>query len=207
MINNLKIRKSVVALMLGASITGCGYNKQVVDLNKAFNVAIESNGDSISVIPLKGYDDYEGSQVQFETNDNMVVLSSTKQLQLVKVNSESSLNAYTESLKDNNDEINYYSKDIKYGELLNKNLVDLNYKFNKAIILNGETVTILSLKGWNDYEDDKIQLILEDGTVILTNIDNVKLIYDKKANEDSVYNYASTLTNDVEKIRVYSKTK
>ena len=50
----------------------------------------------------------------------------------------------------------------------NKQIIDLNYKFDRAnIYVNGEWKDI-AIKGWADYENsDQIQITLKDGTVML----------------------------------------
>lgn len=83
--NKLKINKKLIkratafilaGTMCGAVLSGCG-NKQIIDLNKSFNVAIETNEDNVSIAGISGYSDYQGTQVQFVTEDNLRVLTST----------------------------------------------------------------------------------------------------------------------------------
>ena len=207
-IKNLKVRNNLIRLgLISLSLTAC--NKQVVDFNKNFNVVVEVNDDNISVVGIKNYSDYEGNQIQFITNDNLVVLSSSYQTELLNVSSDESLNNYVLALNANKEEniIKYdelQQTTINYGTTWNKNLIDLNYTFTKAIILSNETATIVNLDTWTDYkEDDKIQIKLTDGTCILTNIDKVKLINDEKANEDSLKNYAISLVGSEENVIFY----
>ena len=206
MIKNIKIGQAFIALALTStltlSMTGC--NKQVLDFNKAFNVAVEPNGDSISVVGIVNYNDYNGTQVQFETADGLRILSSTHQLQLVKAHTEEALEAYILSLKDEDDQIIYYSDDIEYEGVFNKRLIDLAYTFNKAIILKDELALIVELDTWRDYEeDDKIQIRLPDGTCILTEIDKVKLINDSIAEEGAIERYAATLVGTIDHVKHY----
>lgn len=50
----------------------------------------------------------------------------------------------------------------------NKQMVDLNLKFDKARINMGDEWIDVELKKWTDYEDgDQLQLTLEDGTVMV----------------------------------------
>lgn len=52
----------------------------------------------------------------------------------------------------------------------NKQIFDLNYEFNRAYIKVGEEWKDVAIKSWRDYDDgEQIQIILMDGTVILTN--------------------------------------
>ena len=207
-IKNLKVRNSLIGLgLISLSLTAC--NKQVVDFNKNFNVVVEVNDDNISVVGIKNYSDYEGNQIQFITNDDLVVLSSSYQTELLNVSSSESLNNYVVALSANKEEniINYdelQGTTINYSSAWNKNLIDLNYTFTKAIILSNETATIVDLDTWTDYkEDDKIQIKLKDDTCILTNIDKVKLINDEKAGEDSLKNYAISLVGSEENVIFY----
>ncbi len=213
-VKKLNVRKTLVALSLAGSLTltlsGCG-NKQILDFNKAFNVALEPNGDSISVVGINNYNDYDGSQIQFVTTDGLRVLSSTHQLQLLNVETEDSLSNYAEALQDEDDIIMYYDSEIHYGKQFNKNLIDLAYTFNKAIILKDDSALIVELDTWRDYEeDDKIQILLKDGTCLLTEVDKVKLVNDENAEDGAVDRYATTLVGSSDKVKHYDapfKTK
>lgn len=208
------LRTTSKALLLGTatsftlmtSLTGCGFNKQVVDFNKSFNIAIEKNDDAISVIGIKKYADYSGSMVQVTTNNGLIITESTSQTQLVKSTSKTSTDNYVNSLTDNSENITYVG-DINYdSDLLNKKIADLNYEYNKAIIVSNDTATIVNLDTWRDYdEDDKIQVKLEDGTCILTNADKIKLVNDKDADEGSIEEYAQSLVGSKEKVLTYKE--
>lgn len=55
----------------------------------------------------------------------------------------------------------------------NRQIIDLNYSFTKAII---EGVGEIDIKSWTDYENsDMIQITGTDGTVYLTHSSNVIL--------------------------------
>lgn len=50
----------------------------------------------------------------------------------------------------------------------NKQMIDLNLKFDKARVNMGDEWIDVDLKKWTDYEDgDQLQLTLEDGTVMV----------------------------------------
>lgn len=220
-IKNLKITKKVAAMALAgtlatAVLTGCE-SKQVL-LNKSFNVAIETNNGYVSIAAIKGYSDYTGSQVQFLTEDGLFVLTSTHQTQFLKEEVAGHAENYAFALSGMDQE-----KVMNYNEMQgitinntpdssNKNIFDLNYTYNKAIILTDEIATIVeinSFNSWKDYgEDDKIQLQLTNGMNILTTINNVKLINDSNAKEDSLFNYAVSLVGSEENVVKYTyKTK
>lgn len=66
-------------------------------------------------------------------------------------------------------------KNILFGG--NRQVFDTKYQFSWAIIElgNGELIEG-AVKSWNDYnESDTVQVIMEDGTVILTHYSNVLL--------------------------------
>ena len=121
----------------------------------------------------------------------------------MNVENKSNLDHYTSSLQDSDDIVMYYSDDIQYGDGFNKKLVDFAYTFNKAIILKDESATIVELSTWRDYDDDKIQIKLQDGTCILTEIDKVKLVNDEEAAEGAVDRYAASLVGSEDKVIHY----
>lgn len=208
-ISNLKIRKKslgalAASVVVIASLTAC--NQQVIDLNKSFNVVIEPNGDCISVVGITNYTDYAGTQVQFVTNSGLVILSSTDSAQLAKFYNPDALTDYTEALVNDGQKIISFD-DIQGSKISfdpkdwNKNIIDLQKEFNKAIILTDGSATIVNLDTWTTYKkDDKVQITLEDGTCILTELRNIKLVDDTNAEENSLENYALSLVGDEEKI-------
>ena len=62
----------------------------------------------------------------------------------------------------------------------NHDVFDTNFSFNKAIIFNDDKVCIIDIAKWRDYDGEQIQLILTDGTIILTSSFDTKLINDEK---------------------------
>ncbi len=64
----------------------------------------------------------------------------------------------------------------------NKDVWDFKYTFNKAIIVNGDTATIVEIDKWTDYDGEQLQIITKDGTIIVTSSFDTKLINDKDGN-------------------------
>lgn len=196
--------------MIGAMFIGC--NKQIIDLNKSFNVVVEANDDNVSLVAVKYYSDYTGTQSQFVTEDGLRVLTSTHQTNFLNVEDSQIADNFALALAGNDPE-----KVIDYNELqgveidtkytiYNKDKLDIHNEYNKAIILSGDYATIVELKSWKDYKkDDKVQLTFKDDTVHFTNIDKVKIINDKKAKEDSLKNYAFSLVGDENNIIYYDQ--
>lgn len=59
----------------------------------------------------------------------------------------------------------------------NKQVIDTNYNFQWVVIDRGDGNIIEgAIKNWNDYSDcDTVQIIMEDGTVILTHYSKILL--------------------------------
>ncbi len=207
-IKNLNIRKKALLVLATGTIalttlTGC--NKQIIDLNKNFNVAVEPNGNNISIVGIQSYNDYDGTSVQIFTETGLVILSSTHQLQLLDIDSRENLDKYVGYL-DNEDDIVTYHDDnmgteIKYGSAWNKRLIDFKYSFNKALILRDDnTVAIVNINSWKDYDDDKVQLILSGGTVLLTEINKLKVVDDSNAMQGALLDYAASLVGSYDNV-------
>ena len=209
-----KLKKQIVTLFLTTVVltgtTGC--NKQVMDLKKSFNVAVEDNNGAISVVGIHNYRDYLGSQVEFVTNDNLRILSSTLQTQLVKAKNADSLDRYVSSLTNDPSDIIFYDNlqgsEINFSkDAWNKDIVGGHYTYNKAIVLSDGYATIFNIKKWKDYEDDKIQIILEDGTTMYTSVDKIKLVNDENAAEGSLESYAISLVGSIDNVVYYGANR
>ncbi|MBQ6285744.1 MAG: hypothetical protein IJK67_05525 [Bacilli bacterium] len=57
-------------------------------------------------------------------------------------------------------------------------MVDFKYNFNKAIIFNGNTATIVEIEKWTDYDGEQLQIVTKDGAIIITSSFDTKLIND-----------------------------
>lgn len=202
-IKDLKITSHALALLTAVGIalgTLSGCNKQIVDLHRSFNVAIEEKEGTVSVVPIFEYSDYQGDMVQFVTEDGLRVLTSTQKTQLLDMYTMDDANTYALCLANGNEEnvMNYnqlqaITSDLFYGKW-NKDVLDFHYTYNKVVIFSDDSATIATIQSWGDYEeDDKIQIELSDGTFILTNMDDIKLVDDTYAQPDSLENYVCTL--------------
>lgn len=58
----------------------------------------------------------------------------------------------------------------------NKKILDLNYKFEKAIICIDDEKIELDIKRWNDYDGEQIQIETPDGKVYLVSSFNTILV-------------------------------
>ena len=70
-----------VILLVGTLFTGCGYNKQIIDLNYNFTKAYI---EGIGTIEIKSWNDYEGSDmVQVTGKDGTVYLTHSSSVVLM----------------------------------------------------------------------------------------------------------------------------
>lgn len=188
-------------------------NRDIIDTEKNFNIAIDDNEHTISITRIDSYTDYSGSMIQFKTEDGLIILSSAKDTQLIREDSVEDVYNYAKALA-NNDESKIYNYDELQGmtftldDEFTKNYIDLEYNFDHALIENENGITIVELSSWKDWEDDdKIQITTTDGTVILKEMDCIKLINSSNADEDSIYNYALSLVGDENKINYLTQEK
>lgn len=86
----------------------------------------------------------------------------------------------------------------------NQQVMDVKLKFNKAIIFHDDSATIVEIKKWNDYDGEQLQLITEDGLVIVTSSFDTKLINDEKS-EIKAEDVARSIGGDDIEIRYLEK--
>ncbi|PYG84904.1 hypothetical protein LY28_03525 [Ruminiclostridium sufflavum DSM 19573] len=58
----------------------------------------------------------------------------------------------------------------------NKDIIDTNYTFKKAIIVIGNEKIDVNIKQWRDFDGDQMQVTDEHGQVYLTHSANVLLL-------------------------------
>jgi len=81
--------KKIIAIILGVLIiaclfTGCGFNKQIVDLNYEYDTAIIDMFDGTSkTIKIAKWRDYDGEQLQITDTEGKVWLVSSFNCHLV----------------------------------------------------------------------------------------------------------------------------
>ena len=61
----------------------------------------------------------------------------------------------------------------------NRQIVDLNYKFDKAICNIGNTTKEIKIDKWKDYDGEQLQIIDDKGNVYLNSSYNCTLIKEK----------------------------
>ncbi|HIT37080.1 MAG TPA: hypothetical protein IAB59_01200 [Candidatus Onthousia faecipullorum] len=211
----------VIVLVCGYNLVRCGSklssNRDNLDTEKSFNAVMDENENSISISLIDGYSDYNGSTYQFRTRDGLVVLTDSKDSQLLRVDSFEELSSYAEIFANGNsdkvasyDELQGLSVDVDYDSFT-KEYFDMNYDFDSVLIEGEDGIAIFDISSWRDWDDDdKVQLSISDGPVILKDMGEVKLLNSENADENSIYNYALTLAgsedrvfNHSDKVKVY----
>ena len=211
----------VIVLVCGYNLVRCGSklssNRDNLDTEKSFNAVMDENENSISISLIDGYSDYNGSTYQFRTRDGLVVLTDSKDSQLLRVDSFEELSSYAEIFANGNsdkiasyDELQGLSVDVDYDSFT-KEYFDMNYDFDSVLIDGEDGIAIFDISSWRDWDDDdKVQLSIIDGPVILKDMGEVKLLNSENADENSIYNYALTLAgsedrvfNHSDKVKVY----
>ena len=61
----------------------------------------------------------------------------------------------------------------------NKDLIDTNYTYTKAITTIGNEKVEIEIKQWRDYDGEQIQIVGKDGSVYLLSMNNTALINEK----------------------------
>ncbi len=207
------ITLGVIVIGLGLyGLTKCAQvsgNRDMVDLTKSYNAALEQTDTGIAITYINGYYDYEGSQIQFITQDQLFVLADTKDLQLINQPSYGAIMEYATTLNGGDSStIRVYDEICGLGtpeqDSFNKHYLDMMYDFPYAIIQTESGVVIAEVSEWRDYDDNKMQIKLSDGTIFLTDFNNIKLVNDDLAKEDSLYNYALTLAGSEDRVTYYN---
>ena len=219
--DKVKIGVSIaaVAAMLGyggfvlvGSISGqIGSNHEVVDLKKNFNVYIEQTPNTVSLVKVANFTDYQGNTVEFETCDGLRVITSIEQGTL------SNKSSYDKALK----LAEAQAKGKEYGVICydklqgndltlekgswNKKLHSFDYSFDKAIeIADDGTVIVYDVQSWKDWdEDDKVQFVTFDDEPLLRTYKHIKLVDTRNADEGAFDNYVLSLAGSPEKIVRY----
>lgn len=216
MIRNLKVNNRVLFTMCLSSVlilsSGCTDVESSEGFNKSFNVVVENNDDKISVVGIKAYSNYGDNQIQFVTNDDLRVVSSVSKVQLLKINDDTTLKNYIFSISGNNlESVTSYDElqgiNINYEKVdWNKMIFGNNYSYDKAIILSDGVATVVKLSTCL-LNKNRIQLGLEDGTIVLTDVENVRLVNDDEAKKECLENYALSLVGDSDKVIFYDVAK
>lgn len=180
--NNINLsKKAILSGTLSISLLLSGCNKTVFDIKYGFNKSLIFGDDSAIVLDVKQWKDYSGEQLQLITNDNFALLTSSFDTNCFYGDSkkynihEIAKNALV------SDEVYHLTKDESGNTIFNKDMLDTNWSFNKSITFNGNNAIILPIDDWKDYSGEQLQVITDDGLVLVLSSYNSKLVNDEKS--------------------------
>ena len=158
----------VVVDLAGDYVNDTFYNKQFADLRRAYNKAIEFGDESDALLALKSWTDYEdGEQFQIKISNGGMQLCSSFNTALindvhgVEVTGEKIAAALNPNFKD------FTEGNETAPGIYNKQVVDLSYLFQDAVINSGKTSAVLPIKNWRDYAGEQLQFTYTNGVTML----------------------------------------
>ena len=180
--NGKVARKGIVgfALFLTLTLLLTGCNKSMFDSKYGFDQALIFGDDSAIILDVKNWKDYSGEQIQLVTNDNFVLLTSSFDTNCIYGDSTSYSSNSMALNGVESDEV-YRLTDEEVDAVYNKNILDTKWAFNKAITFNGNKALILPVGKWKDYSGEQLQVITNDGLVLILSSYNSKLVCDSES--------------------------
>ena len=157
---------------------------------------------------VQNYYDNEGSTVQIRTQDDLDIITSLRDAQLLNFSSYEEAYDYACQIAGDDKVICY---DVLQGlsldnidEIGYKKYLGREYTYPYAIVLENDQANIYDVDSYRRYSDDKIQFTTVDGTTMLKDVDNVKFVGEDSVNEDNIYAYAESLVGSDEKVQKIS---
>lgn len=170
------------------------YNKSFFDGKWAFNKAVVFNGNNALVLPVDGWRDYEGEQLQVVCPNGLALNLCSYNTKLINDQKSTMKSAdFASSYVGSDGVVTDISGD--HTEVFNYDLLDFHFGFNKAIIMKDNSAVILPVDEWCDYEGEQIQIKVKNGPTILSAAYNTILVNDieSEVKADQVAKY---LCND-----------
>lgn len=88
----------------------------------------------------------------------------------------------------------------------NYTMVDTKYTYNKALIFRDNSVTIVEVESWADYDGEQIQIKTPEGLYFVTSSFDTKLIDDSNSNI-SAEDFARSIVGEDVTINYLNNTK
>lgn len=187
------------------------YNKYLLDLQQSFKYALKVVDGNVTIIPLKRWLDFyntNGSkdkaaspnceQIQLILPDDTVIVTTAYDTLLVDNVSE--INEIAELVRGHDGVISDLTDYVGNPNVVgwNFSLLDTKYKFDYAILNNGKTSQLFSLKNWLDFsEGEQLQVNLNDNTGFLTSFVNTTLVSSKTEGIEEII--AKAFSGELEK--------
>lgn len=155
------------------------FNLDLLDTNWKFNKSITFNGNNALILPVAEWKDYEGEQLQIITPDGLIANLCSYNSKLINDEfSNTKAQDFASYYVGNDGNVTDLSTNVKINGVFNKDIIDTKLGFNKAIIIKDNSVLILPISKWCDYEGEQLQLQIENGPLVVTAAYDTILIND-----------------------------
>lgn len=155
------------------------FNLDLLDTNWKFNKSITFNGNNALILPVAEWKDYEGEQLQIITPDGLIANLCSYNSKLINDEfSNTKVQDFASYYVGNDGNVTDLSTNVKINGAFNKDIIDTKLGFNKAIIIKDNSVLILPISKWCDYEGEQLQLQIENGPLVVTAAYDTILIND-----------------------------
>ncbi len=154
------------------------FNKDLFDTYWTYNKSVTFNGNNAVILPVGDWRDYSGEQLQVTSVDGMTVLLNSYNSKLI-YDSVSSTKAedFAQMYVGSDGTVTDFSKEYN-SEAFNYDIIDTRWGFNKALIMKDNSIVIIPVDKWCDYEGEQLQLTITNGPVIVTAAYDTLLIND-----------------------------
>ena len=173
------------------------FNYDFIDLHWKYNKVALFNKNKALMLNINNWRDYEGEQLQIVTNEGMeLLLSSYNSKLFYDRQSETKAEDVTKMYVGSDGTVSTLGKEVDSEKMINYDIIDFNYSFNKVIIFKDNKAVILPIQQWKDYEGEQLQIKVENGPIIVTAAYDSILIDDRRSNYKA-YDVASTIADEV----------
>lgn len=152
-----KLKKvGIVGLCLTMLLSLAGCNRSVYDVRRGFDKALITGNDTAIVMDIREWGDYPGEQLQLTSEDKFTVLTSSFDTdQFFGKSDNYNIFDIANNSVSNGEDVYTIGLDDDDTVLYNRDIWDLQYKYNKAFIYNGNRGLILPVVGWKDYQGEQ----------------------------------------------------
>jgi hypothetical protein len=179
--NSLLKRLATGALVVATCATLAGCNRSIIDTKYGLDTALIVGDDTAITMDVKQWRDYEGEQYQLNTKDGLIMLTASFDTDLFYGHSDTySASNFANQAVSESGEV-YDLANESNNSIFNYDLLDTQWRYNKAVTFNGNKALIFNIAKWRDYEGEQLQLVTDDNMVVLLSSYNSKLFYDKQS--------------------------
>lgn len=190
--------------VLTSSLILSGCNRTMFDTKYGFDKALILGDDSSIILDVEQWRDYSGEQIKLTTSNNFVLLTSSFDTDCFYGDS---INYSIENIAANaikNNEIHELTNQENNDTIFNADIIDTNWSFNKSITFNSNNALVLPVGEWKDYDGEQLQVITNDGLILVLSSYNSKLVSDSNSSI-SAYEFAQSYVGSDGKVVDLSK--